>query len=49
MFLDRGSRDGGLLVSHYYALPSTHQSVGTFSLTYSYLSDTRFGAIGSRP
>ena len=36
-------------VSGYYVHPPTYQSVGTFSLTYSYMSDTRFGAIGSRP
>lgn len=34
-------------VSGYYIHPPTYQSVGTFSLTYSYLSDTQFGAIGS--
>ena len=34
--------------AHYNAVPSRHQTVGTFSLTYTYLSDTRFGAIGSR-
>ncbi len=33
--------------SHYNALPSRHQTVGTISLTYTYLSDTHFGAIGS--
>ena len=33
--------------AHYFALPSRHQTVGTFSLVYTYLSDTRFGAIGS--
>jgi hypothetical protein len=34
--------------AHYNAVPSRHQTVGTFSLTYTYLSDTQFGAIGSR-
>lgn len=33
--------------SRYNARPSTHQSVGTFSLTYTYLGNTRFGAVGS--
>jgi hypothetical protein len=33
--------------AHYNALPDRHQTVGTFSLTYTYLSDTKFGAIGS--
>lgn len=28
--------------------PTTHQSVGTFSLTYSFLSDERFGALGTQ-
>jgi hypothetical protein len=40
------------VASHRYSIynglrPTTHQSVGTFSLTYSFLSDERFGAIGS--
>jgi len=39
---------GSRRVSRYYILPATRQTVGTFSLTYSYLGDTRFGAIGSR-
>jgi hypothetical protein len=34
--------------AHYNALPNRHQTVGTFSLTYTYLHDTRFGAVGSR-
>jgi hypothetical protein len=33
--------------AHYFSLPSRHQTVGTFSLVYTYLSNTRFGAIGS--
>jgi len=33
--------------AHYNSLPSRHQTVGTYSLTYTYLSDRRFGAIGS--
>jgi hypothetical protein len=33
--------------SHYLSLPSRHQTVGTFSLVYTYLSDTKFGAVGS--
>ncbi len=38
---------GSHRVSHYNDRPTTHQSVGTFSLTYSYLSETGFGAVGS--
>ena len=34
--------------AHYDAFPSKHQTVGTFSLTYTYLSDMRFGAVGTR-
>ncbi len=33
--------------AHYYALPSRHQTEGTLSLTYTYLSNHQFGAIGS--
>ena len=33
--------------AHYTVFPSKHQTVGTFSLTYTYLSDRRFGAVGS--
>lgn len=33
--------------AHYDAFPDKHQTVGTFSLTYTYLSDKRFGAVGS--
>ena len=31
--------------AHYPDQPSSHQSVGTFSLVYTFLSDTRFGAV----
>jgi hypothetical protein len=34
--------------AHYNAFPNRHQTVGTLSLTYTYLHDTRFGAVGSR-
>ncbi|MDB6127001.1 MAG: hypothetical protein JWM35_897, partial [Verrucomicrobia bacterium] len=34
--------------AHYISLPNRHQTEGTFSLTYTYLSDTRFGAVGAR-
>ncbi|MDO8542589.1 MAG: DUF3943 domain-containing protein [Opitutaceae bacterium] len=33
--------------AHYKAFPNKRQTVSTFSLTYTFLSDTRFGAIGS--
>ena len=33
--------------AHYKAFPERHQTVGTISLTYTYLSDTRFGVVGS--
>ena len=40
------------VASHRYSIyngfrPTEHQSVGTFSLTYSFLSDERFGALGA--
>jgi hypothetical protein len=35
--------------AHYKTFPNKHQTVGTFSLTYTYLSDTRFGVVGSHP
>jgi len=34
--------------SHYNSLPSRHQTVETFSLTYTYLSDTHFGVVGTQ-
>lgn len=34
--------------AHYKTFPSKHQTVGTFSLTYTYLSDIGFGAVGAR-
>lgn len=34
-------RDG-----HYHTLPDRHQTVGTFSLTYTFISEKGFGAIG---
>jgi hypothetical protein len=33
--------------AHYNSQPNRYQTVGTFSLTYTYLSDRRFGAVGS--
>lgn len=33
--------------AHYKTLPSRHQTVGTLSLTYTFLHDTRFGVVGS--
>jgi hypothetical protein len=35
-------RDG-----HYHSFPSRHQTVGTFSLIYTYLSERGFGAVGA--
>jgi hypothetical protein len=34
--------------AHYVRVPNRYQSVGTFSIVYTLLSDTHFGAVGSR-
>jgi hypothetical protein len=34
--------------AHYTVFPSKHQTVGTFSIAYTFLSDRRFGAVGAR-
>ena len=34
--------------AHYKTFPNRHQTVGTVSLTYTYLSDIGFGAVGAR-
>jgi hypothetical protein len=34
--------------AHYVHVPNRYQSVGTFSIVYTLLSDTHFGAVGSR-
>jgi hypothetical protein len=34
--------------AHYVHVPNRYQSVGTFSVVYTLLSDTHFGAVGSR-
>jgi hypothetical protein len=33
--------------ARYDSRPDRYQTVGTFSLTYTFLSDTSFGAVGS--
>jgi hypothetical protein len=33
--------------ARYDSRPDRYQTVGTFSLTYTFLSDTGFGAVGS--